>query len=505
MCKNNFNQLQTPLYTALKNYIDEGTIPFHVPGHKQGRGNSEMAKILGIACLQMDMTCMEDMDNICNPVGVIKEAENLAAQLYGADNAFFLVNGTSSGIQAMIMSVCEPGDKIIIPRNAHKSAIGGIILSGAEPVYIEPEIDDFMGIAMGVKQETVAQALENHPDAKAVFLINPTYYGITSELQTIVNITHAFGKPIIVDEAHGAHLNFDTRLPLSAMEAGADLSASSTHKLAGSLTQSSLLLHQGDLINPQRIKTVLNLTQTTSPSYILMASLDIARKQMAERGEELIARTYDLALWARSEISNIKGLYLMGEEVLGQSGCFAMDPTKIVVNVRELGITGYEAESVLRKKHHIQVELSDLYNILAIVSIGDDQDTLLHFIKALKEIADDRSIKNVVKYFMPIPALPERVISPRNAFYAETKSLPLAEAEGEISAEVIMAYPPGIPLICPGERITSEIIDYINILRTENAVLQGTEDPEVNKIKVLCKRLMAVQTPEEENRQKQAI
>ncbi len=505
MSKCIFNQKQTPLYTALKNYIDEGTISFHVPGHKQGRGNPEMVETLGKTFFQMDVTCMEDLDNICNPVSVIKEAQSLAAQLYGADNAYFLVNGTTSGIQAMIMSVCEPGDKIIIPRNAHKSAIGGVILSGAEPVYIEPEIDAFMGIAMGVKAETVAQALEKHPDAKAVFIINPTYYGVASELQTIVNLTHAFGKPIIVDEAHGAHLNFDQRLPLSAMEAGADMSASSTHKLVGSLTQSSLLLQQGDLINPQRIKAVLNLTQTTSPSYVLMAYLDIARKQMAEKGEELIAQTYDFALWARSEIKKIEGLYLMGEDILTQPGCFAIDPTKIVVNVRELGLSGYEVERILRKDYHIQVELSDLYNILAIVSIGDDRESLFSFIKALKEIADARTVKNVVKYFMPLPTLPERVISPREAFYAETKSIPLEEAKGEISAELIMAYPPGIPIICPGEKITNEIIDYINTLRKENAVLQGTEDPEVKEIKVLNKRLVVIQTSKEEDNREQAI
>jgi len=480
------DQSKLPLYTALKNYSLDGTTSFHVPGHKQGKGSQEMAKLLGLDCLKIDLTCMEDLDNICNPVSVIKEAQDLGAQLYGADNAFFLVNGTTSGIQAMIMSVCEPGDKIIIPRNAHKSAIGGIILSGAIPIYIEPEIDDFLGISMGVKPETVASALEKYPEAKAVFLINPTYYGIASELQAIINLTHAFGKPVIVDEAHGTHLKFDSRLPLSAMEAGADLSASSTHKLGGSLTQSSILLHQGDLVDPQKVKAVLNLTQTTSPSYVLLASLDIARKQMAEQGEKLISTIYDLSLWARAEISQIEGLYLMGEDVLQQPGCYALDPTKIVVNVKGLGLSGYEVEKILRKKYQIQVELSDLFNVLSLVSIGDDQESLTKLINAFKEIADSQKVKNVVKYFIPLPPIPELVISPRTAFYAETKVMSLSEAEGEVCAEMIMAYPPGIPIICPGEKITHEIIDYVNILRKEHAELQGTQDPEVKNIKVLC-------------------
>lgn len=195
------NQDKTPLYDALRDYINDKIIPFHVPAHKQGRGNSELLKIFGESTVQMDLTSMEDLDNICNPQGVIKEAEKLAAALYKADNAFFLVNGTTSGIQAMIMSVCQPGDKIILPRNAHKSAIGGIILSGARPIYIEPEIDPLLGVAMGVTVEKVREILELHPDAKGLLIINSTYYGITSNLQEIVNIAHGYNVPVLVDEA----------------------------------------------------------------------------------------------------------------------------------------------------------------------------------------------------------------------------------------------------------------------------------------------------------------
>ncbi|MFY9175393.1 MAG: aminotransferase class I/II-fold pyridoxal phosphate-dependent enzyme [Peptococcia bacterium] len=490
------DQNKTPLVTALMKYVTDKTIPFHVPGHKQGRGNHELEALLGSTCLNIDLTCLEDTDNICNPVSVIHEAQKLAAEIYGAEEAFFLTNGTTSGIQAMILSVCEPGDKIIIPRNAHKSAIGGIILSGAEPIYIEPEIHDYYGIAMGITPEALRETLAINPDVKAVFVINPSYYGIASDLKAIVEIAHSYDVPVIVDEAHGAHLIFDDRLPLSAMEAGADLSASSTHKLGGSLTQSSILLQQGNLISPKRVKNALNLTQTTSPSYILLASLDIARKQLALHGREMIERTYDLAMEARQKLQQIPGLQVMDTDVLGQNGCVALDPTKIVVNVRALGLSGYEVEKILRKKYHLQVELSDLFNIIALVSLGDNQETIDYLVNALSEIAGAQSIKNVVKYYTPVPSIPEAVVSPRSAYYADTKVLPLEEAEGEISAEAIMAYPPGIPIVCPGERITREVIDYVNVLRNEYAILQGTEDPEVKNIKVLVNRILLVHTQE---------
>lgn len=490
-------QSETPLLSALLRYTEEQTIPFHVPGHKQGRGNQALEELLGPLCMSIDLTCMEDLDNICNPTSSIKQAQELAAQLYGAEYAYFLVNGTTCGIQAMILSVCQPGDKIIIPRNAHKSAIGGLILSGAEPVYIEPEIDEYLGISMAVKPEIVEEALQKHPDAKAVFMINPTYYGIAADLKSIVNIAHAYQVPVIVDEAHGAHLKFHSQLPISAMEAGADLAASSTHKLAGSLTQSSILLHQGTLISHEKVKASLNLSQTTSPSYILMASLDIARKQLAEKGPEMMKKAYQLSLWARKEISKIKGYYVMGDEILKREGCHTLDRMKIVINVRELGLSGYDVEKILRRKYHLQVELSDLFNIIALITIGDTQETISYLIQALKEIAQGQSLNNVVKYFIPVPAIPEAIISPRAAFYGETKTISFNESEGEISAEMIMAYPPGIPIVCPGERITQEIIDYVNILKNEAAELQGTEDPEIKQIKVLNKRLVLLQNTEQ--------
>lgn len=487
------NQKETPIFDALKHYVNEQTLPFHVPGHKQGRGSKFLSSVLGKTTMAIDLTCMEDLDNICNPKSVIKQAEKLAAEAYHAENAFFLVNGTTSGIQAMIMSVCNPGDKIILPRNAHKSAIGGIILSGAHPIYIEPEIDSFLGIAMGVTPEKIKEALELHPDAKGVFIINPTYYGIASNLKLICEIAHSYQVPVLVDEAHGAHLAFHEDLPLSAMEAGADLAASSTHKLVGSLTQSSILLHQGSLVDPKYVKSVLNLTQTTSPSYILLASLDIARREMALSGREYIQKAIDLTRKAKEQLSKFEGVYVLDENILDGNGKYAIDQAKLVINVRNLGFSGYEIERILRKKYHIQIELSDLYNIIALITIGDDETTVDTFINAFKEIISLRPAKKVIKYTTNLPEIPEQQILPRQAFYGETHLLPIEEAEGEISAEMVMAYPPGIPLICPGEKITKEIIQYIQLLHTEDAQLQGTEDPQVKNIKVLKHRLVLIQ------------
>lgn len=485
VCVKVLDQRKTPIFTALKRYVEEGVLPFHVPGHKQGRALPEFKEYVGERVLAMDLTCMPDLDNICNPRSVIREAEELTAEAYGADHAFFLVNGTTSGIQAMILALCNPGDKIIIPRNAHRSALGGLILSGARPIYIEPEINHEFGISMGVTPEKVERALNEHPDAKAVFIINPNYYGTAPALKEIVEVAHRYNVPVIVDEAHGAHLKFHPDLPLSAMEAGADLSAVSAHKLAGSLTQSSFLLARGNRVDPKHLKAVLNLSQTTSPSYILLASLDVARKQMALSGHKLMDRTLEIAYFIRRELSRIEGLRVLGEEVVGMPGCHALDPTKITVNVQDLGLSGYEMENILRREYRIQVELSDLYNVLLLISIGDDWEMARRLVAAFQDIASQRPVKNVVRFCPPLPAIPRMSVLPREAFYSQTRSVELEYAEGEISAEAITAYPPGIPLVCPGEVITREIIDYVNLLKKEQADLQGPEDPELKYIRVL--------------------
>lgn len=478
------NQRSAPLFEALKKHVDQGVVPFHVPGHKYGRGLPELREYLGDRVFQIDVNGMSDLDYLNHPTGVIKQAQQLFADACGAASAYFLVNGTSSGVQAMIISTCEPGSEIIMPRNAHKSAIGGLILSGARPVYVQPEINRELGISMGVTAASIKQAIRQHPHARAVFIINPTYYGMTSELQAIVELAHLYNMAVLVDEAHGAHLYFHPEFPLNAMAAGADMSAVSIHKTGGSFTQSSVLLENSRFITPERIKQALELTMTSSSSYLLMCSLDLARKQLATWGQELLKNTLQISRQARQEINQIEGLRAFGPELIGSPGCFSFDETKLGINICRLGYTGYQMETILREGYNIQIELADIYNILAIVSLGDRKEDLAALIQALKKIASSSACRNLFSATIT-PECPEMVVSPREAFYSPAEPVLLAHSAGEIAGEMIMAYPPGIPVICPGERITSELIDYISLLKEERCELQGPSDPHLEYITVL--------------------
>lgn len=478
-------QNRAPLFEALKDYHSRNVIPFDVPGHKHGVGLPELAGYVGKKVLEIDVNSMECLDNINNPIGVIKEAEELAARAYGAEKAFFLVNGTTSGVQAMIMAACRPGEKIILPRNAHKSAIAGMILSGAVPIYIQPEINEELGIAMGMTVESVLRTMEEHPDAKAVFVIHPTYYGAVSDLAAIVEAAHGYGMAVLADEAHGAHFNFHPDLPVSAMELGADASASSTHKTGGSLTQSSLLLMRSGILDPSYMKTTLNLTQTTSASYLLMTSIDIARKQLATRGKDILGRLLEIVRDAKAQLNEIDGLYAFGSELVGSPGVFDFDDTKLGVNVRELGLSGYDAEKLLRKEYNIQVELADMYNILAITAVGDTEESIGALVAAIKGLAKHHRNGDVREITRGMLTNPEIVVSPRDAYYSSKKPVKLEESIGCVSGESIMAYPPGIPLVTPGEMITREIVEYAKMLKAEKCMLQGTQDPYVDTILVL--------------------
>ena len=481
------NQNETPLFDALMEYVDRETIPFHVPGHKKGEGMDEEYKnFIGKNPFKIDVTVFKLVDSLHHPTGPIKHAQALAADAYGSDAAFFSIHGTSGAIQAMIMSVVGNGDKIIVPRNVHKSVTAGIILSGALPVYMQPELDKNIGIAQGVTPETVKKTLEDNPDAKAVLIINPTYYGVATDIQKIADIVHSYDIPLIVDEAHGPHLGFNNKLPVSAMNAGADICAQSTHKIIGALTQCSLLHVKSKYVDTKRVQQVLNLLQTTSPSYILMASLDCARRQIALNGEDLLNQTIALSEYARDEINKIPGFYCFGRDLLGNPGVHSIDPTKLTITCRDLGITGYELDTILAEKYHIQVELSDLYNVLAVGSFGDTPESIGKLLEALKEISEDYSDKGRVKPdFFDIPQIPESAIIPRDAFNSNKVSIPLMDSVGMISGEFLLAYPPGIPVLCPGEIVTQEIIDYVYDLKKAGLYVQGTEDPSVENIKVV--------------------
>lgn len=479
-----FDHSKTPIFTFLQEYTKMDITPFFVPGHKHGHGLKEFSKFVGENVLAMDITSLPESDNLANPIGIIREAQRLVADAFGAEKAYFLVNGTSEGVQVMIRSAIKPGEQIIIPRNAHKSTVGGLILSGAVPVYVYPEVHPELGITTVVDSATIKQAFKQHPFAKAVFAINPTYYGMVADLKTIVRTAHREGAVVLVDEAHGAHMGFHDDFPLTGMEVGADMSAASLHKTGGSLTQSSVLLIRGNRISQDNVQQTLNLTRTTSPSYLLMASMDVARKQLALYGDELLDETLELARYARREINEIEGLYAFDNDLNGKYGIYDLDETKLSIYIGRLGTTGYAIERELMKKYGIGLEMADLNNILALITIGDTKDSVDRLLHALRELVKAHGIHDVKKT-VQFPEMPDLIVSPREAFYGTKKTIHLEYAAGEISGEMLMAYPPGIPLICPGERITQDIVDYVKVLKEQRAALQGTSDPYVNHIRVL--------------------
>lgn len=483
---NRLEQDITPLFTGLMEHIRKNPVQFHIPGHKKGAGmDPSFRNFIGDNALSIDLINIGPLDDLHHPSGLIKEAQQLAAEAFGADHTFFSVQGTSGAIMTMVMAVCSPGEKIIIPRNVHKSVLAAIIFAGAVPVFVHPQLDVNLGIAHGITTETVEKALEQHPDAKAVLVINPTYFGVATNLKQIVEIAHRYHVPVLVDEAHGVHIHFHPQMPMSAMEAGADMAATSVHKLGGSLTQSSVLNVKEGIVSVERVKTVLSMLTTTSTSYLLLASLDAARRQLALHGRELADKALRLAATAREAVNKIPGLYCVGEEILQNSATFDIDLTKLTIHIRELGITGYDVEKWLRNHYNIEVEMSDLYNILCIITPGDSDETIGTLVEALSHLSQDFNGKlNKLGGEVKLPAIPSLALPPREAFYMETESVPLDEAEGRIIAEFIMVYPPGIPIFLPGEVITKENIDYIRANLAAGLPVQGPEDETLTMIKV---------------------
>lgn len=480
------DQNQAPIYEGLVKLRKKRIVPFDVPGHKRGRGNPELVELLGEKCVGIDVNSMKSLDNLGHPISIIRDAEELAADAFGAAHAFLMIGGTTSSVQTMILSTCKAGDKIILPRNVHKSAINALVLCGAIPIYIEMSVDPKIGIALGLENDRVAQAIKKNPDAKAILINNPTYYGICSDLKGLTEMAHEAGMMVLVDEAHGAHLHFTDKLPISAMDAGADMAAVSMHKSGGSLTQSSILLI-GEQMNPEYVRQIINLTQSTSASYLLMASLDISRRNLALRGKESFEKVIELSEYARREINAIGGYYAYSKELIDGVSVCDFDVTKLSVYTQGIGLTGIEVYDLLRDEYDIQIEFGDIGNILAYISIGDRIQDIERLVGALADIKRlySRDGKDLIagEYIQP-----ELVLSPQEAFYSERRSLTLDESVGQVCGEFVMCYPPGIPILAPGERITREIVDYIQFAKKRGCSLQGTEDPEVNHINVIKRK-----------------
>lgn len=482
------SQNETPLFTGLVEHSKKNPTQFHIPGHKKGAGiDPEFRDFIGDNALSIDLINIGPLDDLHQPKGIIKQAQDLAADAFGADHTFFSVQGTSGAIMTMVMAVCGPGDKIIVPRNVHKSVMSAIVFSGAVPIFIHPEIDNTLGISHGITTDSVNKALEQHPDAKGLLVINPTYFGVAADLKRIVDIAHSYEVPVLVDEAHGVHIHFHDGLPLSAMQAGADMAATSVHKLGGSMTQSSILNVREGLVSANRVQTILSMLTTTSTSYLLLASLDVARRRLVTEGFDLIEKTIQLANYTREKINEIEKLKCIGREILGSKATFDFDPTKLIISVKDLGITGSDAEVWLREKYNIEVEMSDLYNILCIVTPGDTKKEADLLIDALANLSDEVSHLSESRIVPEVllPDIPVLALSPRDAFYSETEVVPFEASAGRVIAEFIMVYPPGIPIFIPGEIITEENLTYIQTNIEAGLPVQGPEDYDLKYLRVI--------------------
>ena len=477
--------LQAPLLNALKKSAQKPHAAFYAPGHKRGEGiNQNIANLLGKTAFQADLPELPELDNLFAPEGVIEQAQQLAAATFGAEKTWFLINGSTCGIIAAILATCGMGDKIILPRNSHQSAIAGLVLSGAMPIFLNPEYDPETGLAYSITPESVQQTLKQHPDTKAVMLLYPTYQGVCGDIKAIARITHQYNIPLLVDEAHGAHLAFHPDLPPSALSAGADLTVQSTHKVLSAMTQASMLHLQGKRVCDRRISKALQLLQSTSPSYLLLASLDAARQQMAAEGKELMSRTLALATEARNSLAEISHLSIL--KPMSRSGFKYLDRTRLTVNISQLGLTGFEADEILHNELGVTCELPLLQHLTFIISLGNTTKDIENLIHAFKTISS-RPISQSPP--LPVALSPSCPIAssllPREAYFAPTVTIPIQEASDLLCAELICPYPPGIPVLMPGEIITTKAIDYLQQILAVGATITGCNDPTLKTIQII--------------------
>ena len=481
---------KVPILKSIMEYKESGSVPLHMPGHKRGSVYEKLGfDFLGNHFLEYDTTEVLGIDNLHCPESAIAQAQSLAAKAFGADHSFFLVNGTTSGIYSMIMAATTPGDEIIIPRNCHRSVLGAVILGRLRPIYVNPVLDEQLGVAAGICPDTIKAALDKHPRAAAVVITNPTFYGVCSDLKSIADLVHQRGKLLLVDEAHGAHFGFNAKLPQTALQAGADMTSQSIHKTLPAMTQSSMLHVKGDRVNIEKLKLFLQLTQTTSPSHILLASLDAARYVMETHGEQLLEDVIKWSQWARNEINKLPGFYCFGEDKLGKHSVADYDPTRLVINCNKV-LLGTELDNILRKDFNIQVEMADLYNIVAIITVGDSKNDFVTLVEALKKISIqyesgcNNKLQSNISYIKGYTS-PQTGIMPWEAIHSEKEVIYTKDSIGRVCGEMVIPYPPGIPVLMPGEIIDADTVSFIQNCRKANIKINGAADASMETITVI--------------------
>ena len=484
------SQRDTPYLDALARYALDGYTAFHCPGHNRGEGvHDKLKAYLGESVFKFEVNEVPEIDSYQTPTGPLREALKLAAEAYGADYAYFLLGGSTLGNLVMIFSTVTDNEKIIIPRNAHKSVINAVIFSGATPVFVQPVYDYELQIDHTVTPHAYREAILRNPDVKAILVISPTYYGVAADLKAVVKLARTYGKLVLVDQAWGPHFAFSEKLPLCGVRAGADIVVTSVHKILTSFTGTSLLLLKGNRVDRVRVEKVLMALASTSPNSLLLASLDVARMQMATEGERIIDNMISLAETLREKLRAL-GIRVIGREIVGKPGVYDYDLTRVVFSLQDYGYTGHEINEILARDYRIQVEMSDMFNLVLLITPGTKLRDIYKLVEAIEDILlrherGELRPKSLLRWITELPDWPPIRMSPRTAFISPQEAVPLDESVGRISAELITPYPPGIPIIIPGEEITEDVINYLKLEIRAGGKITGMADPTFQTIRVV--------------------
>ncbi|WP_129305100.1 aminotransferase class I/II-fold pyridoxal phosphate-dependent enzyme [Streptomyces sp. L2] len=482
---------RVPVLEALQKFRSRGDVVFGPPGHKQGRGvDPRVTDVLGLDVFRSDVLMLNGLDDRRESQGVLEQAQELMADAVGAEHAFFSTCGSSLSVRTAMCAVAGPGEKLLLSRNAHKSVIAAVIINGVEPIWVHPKFDTGRHMAHPPEPDDVRRRLDEHPDAKGMLLITPTEWGTCADVRGVADVCHAVDVPLIVDEAWGAHLPFHPGLPSWGMDADADLVVTSVHKMGGAIEQSSVFHLQHDRVAPEVLKQREDLLGTTSASSLVYAALDGWRRQMAEQGRELLGAALERAERVRARLDELPGLSVMGGEIIDEGLAAEFDPLKLVVDVRDLGISGMRAAEWLRANCHVDVGGSDSCRVSASLTHSDDDETekvLLESLRSLTEHAGEIERQPSVRLPAPHVLELEQARLPREAFFAAAEHVPAERAAGRIAAEMISPYPPGVPVVAPGEVITGEVVDYLRSGVAHGFMIPDAADPSLDTFRVMAR------------------
>jgi arginine/lysine/ornithine decarboxylase len=474
-----------PIYDAIEAFQSEGEYPYSMPGHKGRAIDPRVEDLLGQVA-RADISMLNAVDNRHQSWQVLSTAQQLASEAFGAKQTLYSTGGSTLSVHTALTAVARPGEEIIIARNAHKSAISGLIHSGSRPVWIDPDYDHEWDIAHCVTPDAVSQTLDAHPEAKAVFVVSPTYYGVAGDLRSIADVCHAREIPLVSDDAWGANFAFHPELPPGAIESGVDIALGSGHKSMTSLSQTSFLSMQGELVDLDHLQLCFENFESSSSSAPLLASLDATRRQFVEHGEEMLGTALELARELRAAIGTIPGLRLMGEEVLLCPGAHGFNPLHVSIDVTGIGLTGHAASDWLRGHCGVAIELADHRRVMALITVADDRGAIERLIGALQSLAEDRGGSDeTIEVPSPAELRTEAAMTPRDAFYAPTRMVSIGEAIGEIASEMVSPYPPGIPIIVHGERYSHAIVEYLQQITAAGAMIDGVVDQSLSRVRVV--------------------